>query len=230
MKEKKTDDIVIIPKPDYISWEEITQLLHLGYSERANEGLKYSATHQSVEKTIERAENGVCIVALLDGKMIGTETYNLIERKKLKWKRWFYDDQYYYMHSLTVHPDYKRRGIGLKIRTYIKDEAIKNKIGSLISDTSEQADWLISWYDRVGHKKVGYVSHPGTNYYSVIMRTPINGKIYPDWYRMLRFYASYVITKIISKKNGEWTIIGKTAYFVISKLMSKKNSHERAKK
>lgn len=206
-----TDGLVIIPKPDYISWEEITQLLHLGYSERANEGLNYSATHQSVEKTIARVGDGVCLVALLDGKLIGTESYNLIKKKNLKWKKWYQDEEYFYLHSLTVHPDYKRKGIGLKIRNYIRDEAIKNSVGSLISDTSEDAKWLISWYDRLGHKKVGCVSHLGTNYYSVVMRTPISGKKYSDRYRMFRFYLSYFFCRVISKEDGRWRLMGKIA-------------------
>lgn len=204
MEKMLHDDLVIMPKPDSISWEDITQLLHLGYAERATAGLHYAATHQSVQKTIERAGGGVCLVALLNGKLIGTETYNLIEKRNLKWKKWYQDEAYYYLHSLTVHPDYKRMGIGLKIRNYIRDEAIKNSVGSLISDTSEQVKWLIGWYERLGHKRVGYVSHKGTNYYSVVMRTPISGKKYSDGYRLCRFYLSFLFWRVIAKKNGEW--------------------------
>lgn len=217
------DSLVIIPKPDYISWEEITKLLHLGYSERADEGLNYSATHQSVEKTIARVGDGVCLVALLDGKLIGTESYNLIKRKNLKLKRWYQDEEYYYLHSLTVHPDYKRKGIGLKIRNYIRDEAIKNGVGSLISDTSVDAKWLISWYDRLGHKKVGYVSHSGTNYYSVVMRTPISGKKYSDSYRIFRLFLSFFFCRVILKQNGEWRLLGKIAERVYRTLFLKSN-------
>lgn len=217
------DSLVIIPKPDYISWEEITKLLHLGYSERADEGLNYSATHQSVEKTIARVGDGVCLVALLDGKLIGTESYNLIKRKNLKLKRWYQDEEYYYLHSLTVHPDYKRKGIGLKIRNYIRDEAIKNGVGSLISDTSVDAKWLISWYDRLGHKKVGYVSHSGTNYYSVVMRTPISGEKYSDSYRKFRLLLSFFFCRVILKQNGEWRLLGKIAERVYRTLFLKSN-------
>ena len=52
----------------------------MGYSERAEEGLNYSATNQSIEKTIARVGDGVCLVALLMGT-IGTESYNLIKKK-----------------------------------------------------------------------------------------------------------------------------------------------------
>lgn len=211
MPQELIDKLIIIPKPDYVSWEEITKLLHLGYAERAEEGLQYSATDQSVQKTIERLGDGICLVALLDGKLVATESYKLIEKKNLKWKRWFHDEKYYYLHSLTVHPDFKRKGIGLKIRNIIRDEAIKNNIPSLISDTSEHAKWLIDWYSRLGHKKVGYVSHSGTNYYSVIMRTPIHGKTIPDNYRKFRFFLSFLSCRITTKRDGELRFIGKMA-------------------
>lgn len=209
MSKELTDKLIITPKPDYISWEEITQLLHLGYAERVGEGLHYSATDQSVQKTIERVGDGTCLIALLDGKLVATESYKLIERKDRKRKRWFDDNKYYYLHSLTVHPDFKRKGIGLKIRNVIRDEAIKNNISSLISDTSEHAKWLIDWYSRLGHKKVGFISHPSTNYYSVVMRTPIKGKDYPDIYRIIWFYLSMLFCKGTRKKNGDLRLLGK---------------------
>lgn len=211
MRKEAIDNLIIIPKPCYISWEEITHLLHLGYSERKSEGLTYSAVNQSVKKTLERVGDGVCLVAILEGKLIGTESYKLVKKEDLRRKRWFYDDQYYYLHSLAVHPDYKRQGIGLKIRNVIRDEAIKNNIGSLISDTSEHAKWLISWYDRLGHRKVGYLSHPSTNYYSIMMRTPIAGREYNDMYRLCRYYLSVIFCKMLFKENGDYRFLGRLA-------------------
>lgn len=211
MSKDLIDNLIIIPKPNYISWEDITTLLHLGYAERAEEGLQYSATDQSVQKTIERVDNGICLVALLNGELVATESYKLVEKKNLKRKRWFYDNNYYYLHSLSVHPNFKKKGIGLKIRNVIRDEAIKNNISSLISDTSEHAGWLIDWYSRLGHKKVGYVSHFGTNYYSVIMRTPIHGREIPNSYRKLRLFLSYLSCRITTKRDGELRVIGKMA-------------------
>lgn len=209
MDEKLKDKLVIMPKPEYISWEEITELLHMGYAERADAGMEYVATAQSVETTIKRVGNGVCLVGLIDGKLIATETYNHLKRKDMRFKKWFYDDDFYLLHSLTVHPSYKRQGIGLKIRNYIRDEAVNNNIGSLISDTSEKATWLINWYDRLGHKKVGYTSHRASNYYSVVMRTPIKGKVYNELYRKLRYYISVIFCKTMWRENGEFRFFGR---------------------
>lgn len=221
MSKELTNNLVIIPKPDYVSWEDITRLLHLGYAERIDEGLHYSATDQSVQKTIERVGDGVCLVALLNGRLVATESYKLVESRNLKGKRWFQDDNYYYLHSLTVHPDFKRKGIGLKIRNVIRDEAIKNNIFSLISDTSEHAKWLIKWYSRLGHKKVGYISHQGTNYYSVVMRTSIHGRVIPENYRKFRYFLSFLFCRMTTKRNGELRFIGKTGKKIYILLFAK---------
>ena len=211
MNAELKDKLVIIPKPDYITWGDITELLHIGYAERANAGMQYSATAQSVETTIKRVGDGICLVGLIDGKLVATETYNHIKRKDVKLKKWYHDNNFYLLHSLTVHPDYKKLGIGLKIRNYIRDEAIRNNIDSLISDTSEKATWLIKWYDRLGHKKVGYTSHKATNYYSVVMRTPLRGKKYGETYRKIRLFISYLFCRVLWKENGEFRFLDKIA-------------------
>jgi hypothetical protein len=70
-------EIIIIPKPENITWEEITDLLHKGYAEHLKNGILYSAAVQDVSKTIERLEEGTCMVVLYKGKLIATETYVL---------------------------------------------------------------------------------------------------------------------------------------------------------
>jgi GNAT superfamily N-acetyltransferase len=202
------DRILVIPKPEYVSWDEITQLLHIGYSERRMQGLDYSAASQSVQKTIERVSNGVCLVALLDGKLIGTESYRMIRASELKFRRWYHDDCFFYLHSLTVLPEFKRMGIGTIIRNKIVEEAYQKKVDSLISDTSAHAKWLISWYSRLGHKKVGQVSHPTTNYFSIVMRTPICGKKYNELYRRLMYLQSFVLCRLAFRRDGRLRLLG----------------------
>jgi GNAT superfamily N-acetyltransferase len=197
-------EIIIIPKPENITWEEITDLLHKGYAEHLKNGILYSAAVQDVSKTIERLEEGTCMVVLYKGKLIATETYVLKRRKHSLIHKWYYDNSYFYLHSLTVHPDYKRRGIGSMLRNRIVEIAKETGVDSIISDTSIKAKWLISWYDRLGHKKVGLVSHKGTNYYSVVMKTPLKNKNVPDWYRLIRYGISYLICKTLYKENGDF--------------------------
>lgn len=211
MFEQLINELVIIPKPDFISWEEITQLLHLGYTERVDEGLHYSATDQSVQKTIERIGDGTCLAALLDGKLVGTISYRIISTKNNKNRKWYQDDLYLYPIQFTVHPDYKRRGIGKKIWKKLDEIAFENNVGSIISNTSEKAIWLGNWNESSGRVKVGYTSFPNTNYYSIIRRKPILGKKYNPVYRTIRYQLSKNICKSIRKEDGTLRFLGKIA-------------------
>jgi GNAT superfamily N-acetyltransferase len=194
------NELIIIPKPDYISWEEITALLHLAHEERAQEGLYYGAYTQTVEKTIRRVGDGVCLVALLDGKLVGTATLQIQSEKGKK---------YAYGSQLAVHPSYKRYGIGSILDK--KRIELCNQVYVLYIDTSEKAKTLINWRIKAGWQKIGFLSHKGTNYYSIKFRLPINGRKYSKFESWIRFYVSVVICKILKKENGEWTVLGKIA-------------------
>ena len=75
MKRDMQQELKIIPKPDDISWMQITELLNKAYEIREREGFKFVALNQKVEETINRCSNGVCLVALVDGKLVGTITF-----------------------------------------------------------------------------------------------------------------------------------------------------------
>lgn len=71
-----SSDIVIMPKPDSISWEEITELLHLAFASHLENGLNYAACTQTEEETRQRVGDGMCMVALINGELVGTATLN----------------------------------------------------------------------------------------------------------------------------------------------------------
>jgi len=194
------DDVTIIPKPENISWESITDLLHLSFRERANEGLIYGAFNQQVEKTKKRVEDGICLVALLNGELIGTGTVKFYQKK---------GKRFGHLSQVAVHPDYKKHGIGTRLREYRVDLCRKQQdIDAVYCDTAEQATPIINWYLKAGWQKVGYLSHLGTNYYSVKFRLPINGRKYSKLEALLRYYFSIIAFKLMKTKHGEWTAIG----------------------
>ena len=71
--------------------------------------------------------------------------------------------------------------------------ASKNNLDAIYLDTAEPAKQVIDWYLRLGCKKIGYLSRPNTNYYSVVLRKTINGKKYNQFYLRSR----YVVIKML---------------------------------
>ena len=61
---------------------EITKLLHRAYARLGAMGLNYTAVDQSPEVTAERIAGGHCLIAEMDGKVVGTV---LIKPTSLAW-------------------------------------------------------------------------------------------------------------------------------------------------
>lgn len=194
------NEVVIIPKPDYISYDEITQLLHEAYSEKLEQGLRFSAATQSTEDTIKRVGKGICLVALFDSKLVGTLTFNISDRKTNR--IWYHDKKYCLFSQFATYPKYKKLGIGKKMLKYMEKIAFNENVDAIYCDTAASSYWLIKWYQRMGYTKIGYISHSSTNYYSVILRKPIHGKNINMLCVKIRFYISKIMCILQYKKDG----------------------------
>src|SRR5690554_4764282 len=168
---KDEAEVKIIPKPENISWEEITELLNIAFQQRVEQGLNYLAATQGVEVTKRRVAGGICLVALINNKLVGTATLHIVKTENNR-KKWFYESSYGYLSQLAVHPKYKSKGIGGKLQKERIRLCYENKVDAILGDTSVHAKDLLEWHRRMGAQKVGYLSHTTTNYYSVQFRKP----------------------------------------------------------
>lgn len=195
------NNLVIIPKPDYISYEEITELLHAAYSERVAQGLYYPAAMQTAQQTRKRVGDGVCLVALMDKKLVGTITYKLFKKpNKTVLKK---DKSYCIISQFATHPNLRNQGIGTKLWEHVKNIASNDELDAIYLDTAEPTKKLIDWYLHLGCEKVGYISHPHTNYFSVVLRKRINGKRYNRMYLKARYLASKMLCVLQYRSNGK---------------------------
>ncbi|MDD4036733.1 MAG: GNAT family N-acetyltransferase [Bacilli bacterium] len=207
------DNLNIIPKPECITYEDITELLHKAYTVRIKEGLKYNAATQSAEVTKNRVGNGTCLIAIIDEELVGTITCNIYNcySKKYSLK---YDKNFYIISQFAVKPYYKHRGIGKKLIEYVEDLAQKNNCDAIYGDTASSAKQLLSWYDHLDYLKIGFLSHPNTNYYSVVFRKTINGKSMNNFFRLCRYNIKKLFCIISYRKDGEIRLLSK----IIKKL------------
>jgi GNAT superfamily N-acetyltransferase len=201
-------ELIITPKPEYISWNEITDLLHLAYKERAKEGLFYGAYSQTADKTMQRVGDGICLVALVENKLVGTGMVKFRTKRKKK-----YSD----LCQVGVHPAFKEQGIGTKLRSMCIELCKQYNVNVVYCDTSEKANFVIFWYLKAGWQKVGFLSHRATNYYSIKFRLPVNGRKYSKLELFVRFYTSVFICKLLKREDGEWTALGRIVKKVLRK-------------
>lgn len=201
-------NVKIIPKPDIISWHDITELLKLAYSEKAERGLNYLASQQDEETTRKRVGNGVCLVALADKKLVGTVTLKIYNPQG-KNKKWYIGKKYATRHQLAVHPDYKGFGIGAKLREKTVTICYERNIDELLCTTSVYAKKVQKSWKRRGGQFVELKSFVNTNYYSVKIRLTINGKKFNVLYVAIRYNWSAMKCVILKNKNGQKRIIWK---------------------
>ena len=165
---KATGTLIIraIHKDD--SLEELTELLHRAYKPLADMGLRFFATHQTVEQTQSRVESGKCFVAELDGKLIGTIAL-YTEPKHDDAPDWYHRPDVGWFGQFGIEPTLQGKGIGKQMIDFIEERAVELGLSELALDTSEKAEHLIQWYKRLGWRIVEETDWSVTNYRSLVM-------------------------------------------------------------
>jgi GNAT superfamily N-acetyltransferase len=145
----------------------LTELLHLAYKKQADRGLRYLASYQSLDITLQRIREGTCFVAVKDGIYIGTITYYSPEQ--VSGCKWYDRNDVASYGQFAVHPRVQSKGLGSKMIELVEDIARKEGAAEIAIDTAESALDLISFYKNRNYREVDRVQWKETNYQSVIL-------------------------------------------------------------
>jgi ribosomal protein S18 acetylase RimI-like enzyme len=159
--------VIIRELSDQDSLEELTALLHRAYKQLADMGLRFLATHQDVATTRRRMANGTCFVAEIDGKVVGTITYN--PPGVAKGSPFIEKPGVGHLQQMGVEPSLQGQGIAKALMTHAENYARLNSVFEISIDTAETAAHLISWYERLGYQFKEHIQWDVTNYRSVVM-------------------------------------------------------------
>ena len=146
---------------------DLTALLNRAYAELAEAGLNFTASTQSVEVTRDRVADGVCHVAVDEGRLVGTA--NLVVRFDET------DPADYRLPGVAafgqfgVDPDRRGEGIGDALLEACAATARSMGYTRLMLDTAEPAEWLIAYYTKRGFRPVGTHQWRDKTYRSVVM-------------------------------------------------------------
>lgn len=162
-----TDGMTIRPLLGDDSLLALTDLLHRAYAPLAAMGLRYMATHQSVEVTHKRVEQGQCFVALANGVICGTIIFK--NAGQTRGCPWYDRADVASVGQFAVEPGLQGNGLGRKLMALAEEQAVASGARELALDTAEPAAHLIAWYTRLGYRHIDYADWGHTNYRSVIM-------------------------------------------------------------
>ena len=147
--------------------EPLTYLLHQAYAPLAARGMRYLATHQPPEKTLERLQEGESYLAFLNGEVIGT--VSLYEEDQSSECEYYRQNGVFSFGQFAIKPGLQGQGLGSSMMNMLEARAKELGAKELALDTSEHADHLIKMYSRRGYQHVAYTQWSVVNYRSVIL-------------------------------------------------------------
>ena len=72
------NDLKIMPKPDYVSWEDVSELLQKANKVNEKKGFSMSDLNLPPDSLKQQIEGeGFCVVALVDDKLVGVSACNI---------------------------------------------------------------------------------------------------------------------------------------------------------
>ena len=158
----------LLPADDPIA---ITDMLHRGYAPLAAAGMRFMASHQTVDVTTRRMARGDTIVAVADHRHVGIVT--LASPTATTGSPHYDRPDVASVGQFAVEPDFQGTGIGSTLLTMAERLACARGVRELALDTAEPAHHLIRFYSLRGYRFVEFVRWPDVNYRSVILSKPM---------------------------------------------------------
>ena len=192
-------NIQIIEKPDWVSWDEIHEVLWQAHAENREKGMNMAFPALPGEKIRENLEKnqGKMFIAL-DGsnKVIATAAIK-VKRTNL----WCGTGDYAYLCFASILPEYRGHGIYKQLYIYIEREGRKMGLDRILFDTHEHNQRMIDVNSRHGFKPVDI--SVWKDHYNVVMVKWLNGCPYSEWYCKLQFYIHKYYMKLKFKPGRE---------------------------
>lgn len=179
-------EIQFMVKPDWVSWEDVCDCISKANTVNDKKGFHMLFADIKPDTIRKKMEDGVCFVALYNGKVVGTTSYRVL-RKKTWWVR---GKVIYHCYD-AVLPEFRGTDvyIGINKLKYDSVKATGLKIQQFY--TAEQNRPVIKLNLRYGFKLISFrPTTKGAKYYSVSMVKWDDGCPYPDWFLKIMYNLS----------------------------------------
>ena len=160
------DEIRIIPKPDWLSWDEIQECIHAAQLTNNKRGFDMLFGHSTGEKLKESLKEGYCLVALNENnKVVGTLSLKIYDIKF-----WWHKGKAGLQCYEGILPEY--RGSEVYFELHEKLDEIEDELGLNViwATTSEFNEVVKKLQNKQGWKIVQCIASPRNgDYFSVVM-------------------------------------------------------------
>ena len=185
------EKIEVIQKPEWVSWEDIHNLLVAAHQKNIARNIVMKSTQLPAEELERRVGlDGRCFVALAGDKLIGTTSVGFY--RGIHW----YDKGKLVAHSMftALLPRYQGIGIREEMIQLVDEYAREFGAEMLQGDTPVENTIVRENAFHNGFVEVAYRSFPG--HYSVLFVKWLDGNPFPLWYCRLRCLLSKCYTMV----------------------------------
>lgn len=178
----KEHQIEILEKPEWVSWDEIHNVLWRAHEQNRQNGIKMAFPALPGDKIREKVEgHGKMLVAMDGQKVVGTAAI-IIKKVNI----WCGKGEYAYCCFASVLPEYSGMGIYKSLNINREENALRMGLKRMMFDTHEHNKRKIEGDYKAGFKLVDI--SVWKDHYNVVMVKWLNGCPYPNWYCKMQFY------------------------------------------
>ncbi len=185
-------EVLIIEKPDYISWNEIKTCIWNAHSENRSKGIfmrNPSLPSEEIRKQIMK-NDGIMLVALIDGKVVGTAAITIKRVSLWCGKK---NDNYAHFCFASVLPQYNGMGIFKLLDKKREQMVLEMGLTKIIWDTHEQNYKRLKIAQKNNYKFVDY--KVCKNHFNIVLVKWLHGCPYSNlkcalMFTCLKFYKS----------------------------------------
>ncbi len=189
--------IKILEKPDWVSWDEIHEILVKAHAQNRANGIKMKKPTLPGEKIAEEIGNEGKMFVAMDGEhVVGTLT--LIRKNG---KLWYNNGEYGYLCYGAVLPEYGGKGIYRSLYQLAETSAKQSGLKVLTRDTNEKNARMLKISKQEGYHFVAYKACK--DHFNIVRAKWLDECPYSSWLIHLRFLKSKIINKIRYKKVPE---------------------------
>lgn len=187
------EEIIVMPKPDHVSWNDIRELLLAAHKKNIESGMKMNTTTLSGDEIRQYlGEEGRCFVAFCGSRLVGTTSVRIS-----RGKHWYDKGKKIAMGGLSaILPKYQGLGILEEMNalrdTYISEQGVRIIEG----DTAEGNKVVRLSVAKRGFKEVRFFPATHQEHYSVQFVKWLDDCPFSDAFIRRKFKESKFLTKL----------------------------------
>lgn len=191
------EDVKIIEKPDEVSLEDITNLLHDAHMVNQEKGFELITANQNVEDTKDRLGNGKFIIALVKDELAACGAMI----PKPDFRSWFYCGPCMEFHMWAVKRKFQGMGLAALIDKK-REEIAFEQFDVIVSSTGRKNALVLNMWKKNGYIPVDYASFGENAYTSIAVAKWKDGCPHPIWYTIVYYYKKirYILVR---RDNGD---------------------------